>query len=142
VRRRSSAVVLPVLAAIGLGIALFLLAEKLAGQIPPCGPVAGCATVDASPYSQVGGVPVALFGVAYSAVIFVGGLGWWWAGDRRSLLVTYGLGLVGVLVEAYLVYLQVAVIDAVCAWCAAYGATVVLGWLAAALALRGAPSGP
>jgi uncharacterized membrane protein len=37
---------------------------------------------------------------------------------------------------AYLTYLELFVIHAVCVWCAAYGLTVVVGWLAVALALR------
>ena len=43
------------------------------------------------------------------------------------------------LVEAYLVYLQLAVIHAVCVWCAAYGLTVVAGFAATVITLRRAP---
>ena len=45
-------------------------------------------------------------------------------------------GLAGTLFEAYLVYLELFVIHAVCSWCAAYGITVVLGWLLTVPALR------
>ena len=39
---------------------------------------------------------------------------------------------------AYLTYLELFVIHAVCVWCVGYGLTVVVGWLAAALASVGA----
>jgi len=37
---------------------------------------------------------------------------------------------------AYLTYLELFVIGAVCVWCVAYAVTVVAGWVGAALALR------
>ena len=58
------------------------------------------------------------------------GRAWWRTGDGRFLLAGYALGLVGVVLELYLVYLELFVINAICTWCMAYGATVVLGWLA------------
>ncbi len=117
-------------------IALYLTATKLAGVPPICGPSAGCETVEASPYSSILGIPVALLGALFSATLVGLALAWGRFGDRRALYVAYGLGLAGTLVEVYLVYLELFVIHAVCLWCTAYGVTVVAGWLLTIWAMR------
>ncbi len=53
-------------AVVGLGIAAYLLAARVLGEAPACGPVKGCETVAASEYATMFGVPVALFGVVFS----------------------------------------------------------------------------
>jgi uncharacterized membrane protein len=83
------------------------------------------------------GIPVALFGVAYSVVALVASIVWWRAGDRRALYLLYGMGLLGLLAVIYLTYLELFVIGAVCVWCVSYSVTVVGGWLVAVVALRG-----
>jgi len=141
-RPRLAAWSLPAIAAIGLGISAYLTITKLAGGSPVCGPLQGCETVDASPYSTIAGIPTAAFGLVYSGFVLVATA--WWArrGDRRFLLGAYLVGLVGVLLEAYLVYLQLAVIHAVCIWCASYGLTVLAGFLIAVVELRRAGRRP
>ena len=133
---RRSGLVIAAIALIGLGIATYLTWARLAGTPPICGPSGGCETVEASAYSAVAGVPVALLGIGYSAALAIAGLSWWRRGVRAALLAAYGLGLAGLLVEAYLVYLEVAVIHAVCLWCAGYGITILAGWIGATVALR------
>jgi uncharacterized membrane protein len=130
------------LAAAALGIALYLTWTKLSGEAPACGPLHGCETVNNSPYSVFLGIPVALYGSVGSALIFVASLAWWTRADRRALYVAYGLGLISLPVLVYLVYLELAVIHAVCVWCAGFAMALVAGWLAAALALirTGRPS--
>jgi uncharacterized membrane protein len=121
---------------IGVAIAIYLTATRLAGVAPICGPSGGCETVENSPYSAVAGIPVAFLGLLFSATAVSAALWWDRTGDRRSLYGLYALGLTGSLVEAFLVYLEVFVIHAICLWCAAYGITVVVGWLLALRALR------
>ena len=135
--RRRVGLTLAVLATAGLLIAAYLAAVKLTGGIPVCGPLRGCETVNTSPYSELLGIPVALFGVLFSALVLVAALAWWRTGDRRALYAAYGLGLAGMVAMAYLTYLELFVIGAVCVWCVAYAVTVVAGWVGAALALRG-----
>jgi uncharacterized membrane protein len=120
----------------GLAIASYLTLTKLAGTPPVCGPLVGCETVQTSEYSELLGVPVAVYGLAYSAAVLVAAVAWLRSHARRALEVAYGLGLVGTLFVGYLTYLEIAVIGAICAWCVTYGVTVVGGWLAAFLALR------
>jgi uncharacterized membrane protein len=125
-----------VMAALGLAIAGYLLAVRLAGGVPACGPNGGCETVQQSEYAELFGIPVAAYGFACSTVVLVAALAWWRGSDRRALLVAYALGILGSLFVAYLTYLEVFVIRALCTWCVAYGTTVVVGFLLAALALR------
>ncbi len=133
--------VLVLLAAAGLAIAGYLLVVRLAGGAPACPISGGCETVQSSVYSAVLGIPVAAFGVLYSAVVLIATLGWWRAGDRRALYVAYGLGILATLVVGYLSYLELFVIHAICTWCVAYGASVVLGWILAVVVLRRTGSG-
>ena len=128
------------LALVGLGIATYLLTVRVLGEAPACGPVRGCDTVAASEYATVLGLPVALFGVGYSAVLLAACIGWWRRAEKRALYAAYGLGLAGVFAVAYLTYLELFVIEAICIWCVTYGVTIVAGWVLAILALRAAPN--
>jgi uncharacterized membrane protein len=137
---RRAGLLLAAIAAVGVLISLYLTWTKLSGTPAVCGPLGGCETVEASDYSQILGIPTAAFGIGYSGVMTLLGLAWWRAGDRRALLAGYALGLAGILVEIFLVYLQLFVIHAICVWCMGYGLTIVLGWLVAVVALRRSPA--
>lgn len=138
---RRAGLVGAVLAAVGLAVSIYLASVKLAGALPVCGPLKGCEDVALSPYSEIMGIPVALFGAGFSALVLILALVWWRAGDRRALLASYGLGLFGILFVTYLTYLELFVIHAVCVWCVAYALTVVVGWIVAASAVRGSGEG-
>jgi uncharacterized membrane protein len=122
------------LALVGLGIASYLLAVRVLGEAPSCGPIKGCETVASSPYATVFGIPVALFGVGFSILLSAACLGWWRRADRRALYAAYGLGLAGILAVAYLTYLELFVIEAICVWCVTYAITIVAGWAIASAA--------
>jgi uncharacterized membrane protein len=139
VTRRRSGLVGAAIALSGIAVAGYLTAVKLAGQLPACGPLRGCETVALSEYSDIAGIPVALLGACFSAVLLVLQLAWWRSGERRALIAAYGLSLFGTLFVVYLTYLELFVIHAVCIWCVAYAVTIVVGWMVAAIALRGAP---
>jgi uncharacterized membrane protein len=134
--RGRPALVLGGFALVGLAIALYLSANELAGTVAACLPGGGCETVAQSQYSHWFGIPVAYFGVVFSGVLIALVAAWWRAGDGRFLLAGYALGLVGVVLELYLVYLELFVIHAICAWCVAYGATIVFGWIALVIVQR------
>ncbi len=139
--RRGLGSILVLLAVLGIAVAGYLAGTKLSGALPVCGPLQGCETVATSAYSEILGIPVALFGVAYSIVALVTSVVWWRGGDRRALYVLYGMGLLGLLAVAYLTYLELFVIEAVCVWCVAYAVTVVAGWLTVVVALRSTNDG-
>lgn len=73
----------------------------------------GCETVQSSEYAAVAGVPVAVLGLAAYATMLV--LLAWDSGYARLGAAT--LALVGLLFSAYLLVLQLFVIEAVCIWC-------------------------
>jgi uncharacterized membrane protein len=79
-----------------------------------------------------------VIGEAFSMVLVASAALWWRRGDRRSLYAAYGLGLLGIATVAYLTYLELFVIEAICIWCVSYGVTILVGWLLAAVALRSA----
>ena len=122
--------ILAALDVIGLLIAGYLSFVELGGGVPVCGPLHGCETVAQSQYSHWFGIPVAYFGVLFSGVLLALITAWWRTGDGRLLLAGYAQGLVGIVIALYLVYLELFVIGAICTWCVAYSATVLVGWLA------------
>ena len=117
--------ILAVLDLIGLAIATYLSSVELAGELPYCGPLHGCETVAQSEYSWIAGLPVAVYGVALSLILFTLAMAWRRTNLYGLLLAHYGLSLAGVLFEAYFMYLQVFVIGAVCVWCTSYGLSLV-----------------
>ncbi|HXG25825.1 MAG TPA: vitamin K epoxide reductase family protein [Candidatus Binatia bacterium] len=134
VRRRSTVrpildvhpgVILAALDVVGLAIASYLSIVELAGGVPSCGLIKGCEEVARSEYSRIGGIPVAVFGVALSIVLLALALAWWRSNLHALLLAHYGLSLAGVVFEVYFSYLQVFVIGAVCIWCTSYGLSLV-----------------
>lgn len=127
-------IILAALDLIGLAIAAYLSVVELGGGVPVCGPIKGCEEVARSEYSRVGGIPVAVFGVALSLVLLTLALAWWRTDLYGLLLAHYGLSLAGVLFEMYFLYVQVFLIGAVCIWCTTYGLSL-LARFAVALAV-------
>jgi uncharacterized membrane protein len=132
---RRSGLLMAALALTATLIALYLAAVKLAGGTPACGVLAGCDTVNTSEYSEIMGIPVALFGTGASMVTLAASVVWWRGGSRRALLGAYVIGLAALPFLAYLTFLELFVIHAICIWCVAYAAAVVAGWLVATVVL-------
>jgi uncharacterized membrane protein len=111
-----------VLAVAGTVVAAYLSWVALdPNQELVCGALGDCHAVQASRYAEVAGAPVALLGllmylslVALSAGRLLGP-----PGRVREALVSFmfALSLGGTAYSAYLTYLELAVIDAICAWC-------------------------
>lgn len=127
------------LSLLAMAVAGYLTWVKLSGTAPVCAVLSGCETVENSRYSEFLGIPVALFGMAGAGVLLAGSLLWWLRADRRGLLLTYAAGLASLPVLAWLTYLELAVIGAVCIWCVTYAVLVIVTWVLAMSALRAAP---
>jgi uncharacterized membrane protein len=102
------------LATVALGLAGALIAAYLSytrvSDTSIMCPTSGCATVQRSSYSELGGVPVAYLGlVGYLAIVAT-------AHERRASAV---LVVAAAAFAGYLLYAQLVLIDAVCAWCLA-----------------------
>jgi uncharacterized membrane protein len=129
------------LAAGGLAVALYLSWVKLAGGQPACAVFGGCDIVNSSEYSEFMGIPVALFGAAGSVLLLGASATWWLRSSRPALLAAYLLGLAALPVIAYLTYLELFVIGAICIWCVAYALTIIGGWLVAGYTLMRSGTG-
>jgi uncharacterized membrane protein len=108
------------LALAGMGVSGYLTWAHLAGQAVACGQSGGCDIVQQSVYSEVGGIPVALLGlVAYTALLTLTLVRDRIPADLDSYvpLAIFGISLIGVLYSAYLTYLELYVIYAICRWC-------------------------
>jgi uncharacterized membrane protein len=81
-------------------------------------------------------LPVAYLGFAFSMVLVGLAAAWWLRADRRALLGAYGMLLLGTVFAAYLTYLELFVIEAICPWCVAFAITVVADLVIAGLAMR------
>jgi uncharacterized membrane protein len=109
-----------VTAFVGLLDSIYLTYIKIGGSTPAlCQPGGGCDVVNNSPYAELFGIPIALLG-AGAYLFFLGALV---VENRRpawreaSVLIQFGIALVGVLYSAYLTYLELAVIHAICPYC-------------------------
>lgn len=136
-RRGQLGLPLLLVALAGLAISGYLSVLRVFDAPAACGPSHGCETVASSPYSVLLGlVPVAFMGVACSLVVVVLAIRWWRTADRRALLAAYGLLLLATLFVAYLTFLELFVIEAICPWCVGYAVTVVASLVVAGLAMR------
>jgi len=99
----------------GIGIATYLTWVHYDEGALVCVTGGGCETVQRSSYAEIVGIPVALLGLVGYAAILV--LILWDAPYARLGAAT--LALVGLAFSAYLVVLQLFVIDATCVWCLA-----------------------
>jgi uncharacterized membrane protein len=120
---RTLRVAVAVLALAGLAIAGYLTWARYAHGSVAC-PIGGggCETVQESSYAELAGIPVALLGLLLYLTVL--GLVAWDSPAARQAVAA--LALAGTAFAAYLVVIQVAVIDAVCAWCLANDVVVVL----------------
>jgi len=139
-QRSVFAAAMAVLAGVGVVASGYLSWVKVAGGTYVCFVVSGCDTVQQSSYSSVFGVPLAFIGLAMALVVLGFVVAWWRTGDRRLLYVPYGTGLLSLFVIAYLNYLELFVIRAICAWCETFAASVVLGWIVTVVALSRTPA--
>jgi uncharacterized membrane protein len=130
-KERTLRVVLGVLAAAGLLISAYLTWVHFARVAPVCvGGSGGCETVQSSRYAAILGVPVSALGlVGYAGLLLSAVL-------RGEVGVYLGflIALVGTLFSAYLTYLELFVIHAVCQWCLASATIMVAALICAALA--------
>jgi uncharacterized membrane protein len=102
-----------VVAIVGLGIATYLTIVHYAGGEPVCAIAHGCATVQKSHYASLAGVPVALLGV----VGYLGILAALVRDDEGARTAAVFLSIVGLGFSAWLTYVEVGELNAICIWC-------------------------
>jgi uncharacterized membrane protein len=81
--------------------------------------IGNCETVNSSRYASIFGIPIALLGAGAFLAIVVA----LYIEERKKslaeigLYVSFGTSLIGVLYSAYLTYIELAVLHAVCPFC-------------------------
>jgi uncharacterized membrane protein len=120
-----------VLALAGLGIAGYLTWVHYAGLQPLCvGGGGGCEKVQSSRWAELAGIPVAVLGLAgYLTILATLAV----RGELGSLLAAF-FALVGAGFSAWLTYVELAKIHAICQWCVA--SAVIMALLAVVTVTR------
>ena len=124
---------LAVVAGFGVVISAYLTWIHLSGGVPVCvGGSGGCEAVQTSRYSEILGIPVAALGlVAYAGLLLSAA-----SKGENGILFGFFVALVGTLFSAYLTYLELFVLRAICQWCVASAVLVVAYLVLGALRLR------
>lgn len=108
-----------ILVLIGVLDSAYLLIYKISKNNAMCLGNGDCATVNASRYSEIYGIPISLLGLlAYLAILAliifeIRNI----ITKENSNLMVFGISLVGVIYSAYLTYIEFYVIFAVCPFC-------------------------
>jgi uncharacterized membrane protein len=133
------------LAVVGAVDSAYLAWVKLTHTEVFCGTSRACDTVNNSIYAEIGGVPIALLGLG--AYLVLGALLLF---ENRSPTVAswgpvavFGMALTGTLYSAYLTYVELYVIHAICPYCV-LSAVCITGLLALAVVrlVRGPADAP
>lgn len=128
-----------VLSLLGILISGYLVTKRLTGGNLACTRWADCDVVNNSLYSQFYGVPVSVIGVAGYALLLglaLAALRMHGEAQRRVLLLGFLFSLGGVGFSAYLTYLEIYVIEALCSWCVASAIVIALLAIVTGAALR------
>ncbi len=104
---------------IGLLVSIYMTIFKITSDERMCVGSKDCSVVNASKYSEVNGVPVAVIGVVgYAAMLAVLLLerkpGFF---KQNGSMILFGLALTGFLFNVYLIFVEVALLKAYCPFC-------------------------
>ena len=116
------------LATLGLLVSIYMTIYKVTSNNAMCLGSGDCSTVNASRYSEVYGIPVALVGVlGYASILALPWL------ERRNTfveangsMILFGIALLGFLFTLWLVYVEVVLIKALCPFCITSQITMTL----------------
>ena len=104
---------------LGLLVATYMTIYKITSNDKMCLGSGDCSTVNASRYSEVNGIPVAVIGVlGYLAILAVHymerGRGYF---KQNGTLLIFGLALTGFIFTLWLIYVEFALLRALCPFC-------------------------
>ena len=107
------------LVVLGLLVSIYMTVFKVYKIEKMCIGSSGCNIVNASKYSEVNGIPVAVFGVlgyaAILATLFFENRNNFF--KQNGTLMVFGMALTGFIFTAWLIYVEVAIIKALCPFC-------------------------
>jgi uncharacterized membrane protein len=120
---RNLRILAALLAIAGIGVATYIAIAESGGGAPKClAGGTGCETVAESHYSHLAGINVAVIGITGYVALLGCALVRGDAGRFGGFLTA----LVGFGFSAYLTYLELFVIDAICQWCVASAVLMTL----------------
>jgi uncharacterized membrane protein len=113
---------------VGFLVSLYMTIYKITSNESMCIGSKDCAVVNASRYSEVNNVPVALIGMAgYGALLAI-----LWLEKRPGFfkqngsMIFFSISLIGFFFTLYLVYVEIALIKAFCPFCIASQVSMTL----------------
>ena len=104
---------------VGLLVSIYMTIYKVTSNNAMCLGSGDCSTVNASKYSEVNDIPVAVLGVVgYAAILVVH----YFENRNRffkqnSTLMIFGMALTGFIFTVWLVYVEIALLKAICPFC-------------------------
>lgn len=126
-----------VLVIIGLLISIYMTIYKVTSNDSMCLGSGDCSTVNASRFSEVNGIPVAVIGMlGYAAILAVH-----FFEDRNpffkqnGMLTIFGLALTGFIFTLWLVYVELVLLKAICPFCVASQVAMTLIFVIAVVRL-------
>jgi uncharacterized membrane protein len=117
----------------GFVISLYLTFVHYRGYVSPCYVVKGCEAVQTSKYSVILGVPLALIGTVFFALMFYLAIGLLTSSRVQVFRAYKVLAFVGALAIIPLFLLQAIVLKAFCTYCVATEVIMLVLWVASFL---------
>ncbi|MBK8821168.1 MAG: vitamin K epoxide reductase family protein [Anaerolineales bacterium] len=127
---------------VGLLVSIYMTIYKVTSNNSMCLGSGDCSTVNASRYSEVNGIPVAVIGVlGYLAILVVH----YFENRNRffkenSTLMIFGMALTGFLFTVWLIYVEIALLNALCPFCLTSQAAMTLIFIIAVIRLIKQPN--
>ncbi len=122
---------------VGLLVSIYMTIYKVTSNDSMCLGSGDCSTVNASIYSEVNGIPVAVVGVfGYLAI-----LGVLLFENRNSFfkqngtLMIFGMALTGFIFTVWLIYVEIALLKALCPFCVTSQVAMTLIFIMAVIRL-------
>ncbi|MBK8783306.1 MAG: vitamin K epoxide reductase family protein [Anaerolineales bacterium] len=126
---------------VGLLVSVYMTIYKVTSNDSMCLGSGDCSTVNASIYSEVNGIPVAAIGVlGYLAILAV-----LLFENRNSFfrqngtLLIFGMALTGFIFTVWLIYVEVALLKAICPFCVTSQIAMTLIFIVAVIRLIKTP---
>ena len=113
----------------GFVVSLYLTFVHYRGYVSPCYVVKGCEEVQTSEYSVILGVPLALIGTVFFALMFYLSIGVLTSSRVRVTQAYKVLAFLGALAIIPLFLLQAVVLDAFCTYCVATEVIMLVLWV-------------
>ena len=126
---------------LGVAVSAYMTIFKLTDNQRMCLGNGGCSKVNSSAYAEVYGIPVAIIGIGGYAVIAA----LTFMEDRNPFLkqngtmLVFGLALIGFLFTLYLIYVELALIKALCPFCVTSQITMTILFIISIIRLARQP---